>query len=229
MTGVLSGLVPATSAAVAAGVGTVPRPEGWIGTAEQWTQGLGIVLVLLNIIVLLAAWRRVKQATSIRSAIGTLFFGLAVLPVVVIFFGYTHGLAGMETVRACGGCHTMTSHVLDLKDLKSESLAAIHYKNRYILADQCYTCHADYGMFGTISAKFDGLRHVMHYVAGTYPQPIKIRHPYPNVRCLGCHGESQKFLQSAGHPPEVRPQLMSGEVSCLDCHGPAHTPQEAKQ
>ncbi|HXJ85040.1 MAG TPA: NapC/NirT family cytochrome c [Candidatus Methylomirabilis sp.] len=206
----------------------VPRPEGWIGTTSEWTQGLGILLTLLNIVVLLVAWRRLQRAENIRGVIGTLFFGLAVLPVVVMFFGYTHGIPGMETVRACGGCHTMTSHVEDLRDLKSESLAAVHYKNRYILENQCYTCHSDYGMLGTISAKMDGVGHVLHYVAGTYPQPIKIRHPYSNVRCLACHGESQKFLQSPGHPAEVRPQLMSGELSCLTCHAPAHTPREAK-
>src|SRR5262249_23193986 len=158
-----------------------------------------------------------------------LFFALAVLPVVVIFFGYTQGLSGMETVRACGGCHVMTGHVEDLQNTASESLAAVHFKNRYIRENQCYTCHSDYGMLGTVSAKRDGVRHVMHYVAGTYTLPTKIRSPYQNVRCLGCHGESQKFLKSAGHAEDVRPQLMSGGVSCLDCHAPAHTPQEAKR
>src|SRR5215475_13103433 len=78
----------------------VPRPEGWIGTAEQWTQGLGIALSLL--------------------------------PLAVIFLGHTQGFSGMETVRACGGCHAMTGHVKDLTDLQSESLAAVHFKNRYI-------------------------------------------------------------------------------------------------
>jgi nitrate/TMAO reductase-like tetraheme cytochrome c subunit len=215
--------------ALAATATGVPRPEMWIGTPEQWTRGLGIALALLTLAVLVAAWRRLRRGESMRAALGTLFFGLAVLPVLVIFFGYTHGLAGMETVRACGGCHVMTGHVKDLQELQSESLAAVHFKNRYIRENHCYTCHSDYGMFGALSAKADGVRHVVHYVAGTYPVPIKIRHPYQNVRCLGCHGESQKFLKSAGHPDEIRPQVLSGAVSCLDCHGPAHTPAEARK
>src|SRR5262249_28496231 len=74
------------SGAFAASAQGVRLPEGWVGTTDQWTQGLGIVLALLNIVVLLVAWRRLKQVQSIRGVIGTLFFGLAVLPVVVMFF-----------------------------------------------------------------------------------------------------------------------------------------------
>jgi len=117
----------------------------------------------------------------------------------------------------------MDAHVADLRDPGSDSLAATHFKNRYILDDQCYTCHADYGMFGSMSAKLDGVRHVVHYSLGSYKTPLKIARPYPNVRCLGCHGESQKWLKSEGHPPEDQPALFKGDVSCLDCHGPAHT------
>ena len=218
-----------TPAAAFAAVDPVPRPEGWIGTTDQWTQGLGIALALLNLVVLIVGWRRLRNGQPPRAIIGTLFVGLAVLPIIVIFFGYTQGMSGMETVSACGGCHTMTSHVEDLQNPNGEGLAAVHFKNRYIRENQCYMCHSDYGMLGTISAKMAGLRHVMHYMAGTYPDPIKIRHPYSNVRCLTCHAESQKFTKSAGHPDEIRPQLLSGEVSCLTCHSPAHTPMEAKR
>jgi nitrate/TMAO reductase-like tetraheme cytochrome c subunit len=215
-----------TPAALAAGEG-VPRPEGWIGTADQWTQGLGIALVLLNLLLLSLAWRRLRESHAVRPALGLLFIGLVVLPVVVIFLGYSKGMAGMETVHACGGCHVMTAYVDDLRDPASEALAAVHFKNRYILRDQCYTCHSDYGLLGTLSAKMDGVRHMVHYLGGTYTVPLKIAHPFPNVRCLECHGESQKFLRSEGHPAEARPQLMSGEMPCVTCHAPAHTPKEA--
>jgi cytochrome c nitrite reductase small subunit len=217
-----------TPAALAAGEG-VPRPEGWIGTADQWTHGLGIALVLLNLIVLVLAWRRLRQSNAVRPAFGLLFIGLVVLPVIVIFLGYSKGMAGMETVRACGGCHVMTAYVEDLRDPDSEALAAVHFKDRYILENQCYTCHSDYGLLGTLSAKMDGVRHMAHYVGRTYTLPLKIAHPFPSVRCLECHGESQKFLKSEGHPADARPQLMSGEMPCLTCHAPAHTPKKASQ
>jgi hypothetical protein len=82
-------------------------------------------------------------------------------------------------------------------------------------------------MFGTIQAKMEGMGHVRRHLTGAYTLPLKIAHPYPNSRCLACHGSSQKFLKSEGHPKEDMPKLVSGETSCIDCHGPAHTP--AKQ
>jgi cytochrome c nitrite reductase small subunit len=216
-------------ALAAAGANNLPRPAGWVGTTEQWTQGLGIALAALNLVVLFLAWRALTRSGSTQGVRGILFVGLALLPVILIFFGYSQGMSGMETVPACGGCHVMTTHVEDLQDPNSESLAAIHFKNRYIRENQCYTCHSDYGMLGTISAKMDGVGHIAHFLTGTYTHPIKIAHPYPNFRCLECHGESQKYLKSPGHPGDVGPQLLSGEVSCLTCHGPAHTPKEAKR
>jgi cytochrome c nitrite reductase small subunit len=80
-------------------------------------------------------------------------------------------------------------------------------------------------MLGTVSAKLDGVRHIVHYLAGTYTIPLHIAKPYSNVRCLTCHRESQKFLKSAGHPAEVRPALLSGEIPCVSCDAPAHTPE----
>jgi len=212
----------------AAAADDVLRPAGWIGTTDQWTRALGIALAILNLIVLFVAWGRLRHAQTAQGVKATLFFGLAVLPIVVILLSYTQGFSGMETVRACGGCHVMTGHVRDLQDPNSESLAAVHFKNRYIRENHCYTCHSDYGLFGTVSAKMDGVRHVVHYVAGSYTLPITIRHPYANARCLGCHGGSQKFEKSPGHA-EITPQLVSGELPCVSCHAPAHTPQEAKR
>lgn len=221
--------MPAVAVTIAGDGGLVVRPAGWIGTTDQWTQGLGIALVLLNLIVLLVAWRQLGRQEGLQAVMGTLFMGLMVLPVLVIFFGYSKGMAGMEAVEACGGCHVMEAHVRDLINPGSEALAAVHYKNRYIRENHCYTCHSDYGMLGTVSAKMDGMRHVRHYLAGSYTLPLKIARPYSNVRCLACHGQSQKFVKSPGHPPEVRLQLISDEASCVTCHGPVHTPMEAKR
>jgi nitrate reductase cytochrome c-type subunit len=77
-----------------------------------------------------------------------------------------------------------------------------------------------------MTAKLAGLGHVWRYTTGRYTLPIKIAHPYSNARCLTCHGESQKFLTSAGHPKEELPSLMTDKTSCLDCHGPAHPAQK---
>ena len=203
----------------------VPPPQGWIGTTHQWIQGIGLVLAVVNLVVLFVIWRmlRRKRVTTLSKAL--LFGAVLVIPVVVVFLATAHGMEESMTVEACGSCHVMEGHVADLRNPASASLAAVHYKNRYIQADQCYTCHSDYGMFGTVSAKLDGLGHVYHNIAGNYPKPIKIRQPYANVRCLSCHGGAQNFL--ATHEKDQIASLMSNKDSCLDCHGPAHETEAA--
>ena len=206
----------------------VPLPRGWIGTTSDWVRGFGIAFVVVNLVLLAFAWRSLGRAGLTATARGWLFVAVGLVPTMVAFLAFAHGLESSTTVQACGTCHVMTPFVADLHNVKSDTLAATHFKNRYIQERQCYTCHSDYGFAGTLAAKFDGLGHVWRNTTGTYDHPIKIARPYPNVRCLGCHGESQKFLRSPGHPKENLPALMSGQVSCLDCHGPAHpTPARA--
>jgi cytochrome c nitrite reductase small subunit len=205
----------------------VPLPRWWIGTTEDLVRGAGIAFVLLNLVLLVFAWRSLGRTGITPTARGWLFVAVGLVPMMVAFLSFSHGLESSTTVNACGSCHVMTSFVADLQNVTSDTLAATHFKNRYIQERHCYTCHSDYGLAGTIRAKFDGLGHVWRYTTGTYEQPIKIARPYPNVRCLGCHGASQKFLKSAGHPNETLPDLMGGKTSCLDCHAPAH-PAQAK-
>jgi cytochrome c nitrite reductase small subunit len=218
-------------ALAAAGMETaVPRPHGWIGTAEDWARGLGIAFALLDLALLLSLWRGVRVSGLTRATKQLLFFAVAILPLAIVFFGYSYGLEASKSVEACGSCHTMTPYVRDLHDPKSDTLAAVHYKNRFIQQNHCYTCHTDYGMFGTVKAKWEGLGHTVRYTTGAYKLPLKIAHPYPNWRCLNCHGASQKFLDPAKHPKEDMADLISGKTSCLDCHGPPHPrPQKASK
>jgi cytochrome c nitrite reductase small subunit len=219
--------LPALVAVAVEATEAVPLPRGWIGTTSQWVQGFGIAFVLLNLAVLAFAWRSLRQGTVTSIVRGWLFVAVGLIPLMVAFLSFAHGLEGSISVTACGSCHVMTPFVNDLRNVKSDTLAATHFKNRYILDHQCYTCHSDYGFAGTLKAKFDGLGHVWRYATGAYTLPIKIAQPYGNVRCLGCHGESQKFLHAAGHPKEELPNLMTGAASCLTCHGPAHPEQKA--
>jgi nitrate/TMAO reductase-like tetraheme cytochrome c subunit len=213
---------------VAAAQEGVPLPRGWIGTTSQWLQGLGIVFALLNIVLLAFAWGNLRTGTITATTRGWLFVSVGLVPVMVAFLSFAHGLEATATVSACGSCHVMAPFVRDLQNVKSDTLAAMHFKNRYIREDQCYTCHSDYGLGGTIRAKIEGLGHVWRYTTGLYEIPIKIAEPYSNTRCLGCHAGSQKFLNAAGHPKEEMHNLMDGTVSCIACHGPAH-PEQKKE
>jgi nitrate/TMAO reductase-like tetraheme cytochrome c subunit len=198
----------------------VPEPRGFVGTTSQWIQGVGFALAVLDFVLLVVIWRLIRKKGVTRSSKTLLLGAVVVIPAVVVFLATAHGMHAIARVEACGSCHAMDSHVADLRNPASDSLAAIHYKNRYIQEDQCYTCHSDYGAFGTLSAKLDGLGHVYHNLAGNYEKPIKVRRPYSNIRCLSCHGEAQNFL--AKHEKEEIPKLLTGKDSCLDCHGPAH-------
>ena len=130
------------------------------------------------------------------------------------------------TVKACGECHAMEGHVADLRDPKSDSLAAVHYKNRYILENQCYTCHSDYGMFGTREREARrASAHLLQRDRRIREADQDPRTRIPNLRCLSCHGGAQNFL--AKHEKEQIENLLAGKDSCLDCHGPAHKAEEA--
>jgi cytochrome c nitrite reductase small subunit len=223
----LAVLAPAVAAAAVAPAEGVPLPHGWIGTAAQWIEGMGIAFALLNLALLVVAWLRLRPSGLTPTARGWLFVAVGLVPTAVAFLTFVHGLETSSTVASCGFCHVMQPYVQDLRDVKSDTLAATHYKNRYIQERHCYTCHSDYGLTGTVRAKFGGVGHVVRYTTGAYTLPIKIVSPYPNVRCLGCHAGAQKFLNSPAHPQAMMPELMDGTTSCLVCHGPVH-PKDQK-
>jgi cytochrome c nitrite reductase small subunit len=220
-------LFPAAAGADPAAM-VMPKPHGWIGTSDSWARGLGIAFAVLDLVILAFAWRSVRRAGGSPLSKELLFGGIAVLPIAVVFFAYSYGLEASKTVDACGSCHVMTPWVKDLRNPASDTLAAVHFKNRYIQENHCYTCHTDYGMFGTVRAKWDGLGHVYRNSTGRYERPIHIADPYSNLRCLNCHAGSQKFLNPEMHPKEDMADLLSGKTSCLECHGPAHPKPEQK-
>ena len=68
----LAGVLATPSVALAAAGGNdLPRPAGWIGTTEQWTQGLGIVLAALNLLILFLAWRALRRNGSTQGVRGS--------------------------------------------------------------------------------------------------------------------------------------------------------------
>jgi cytochrome c nitrite reductase small subunit len=203
----------------------VPSPHGWIGTTSEWIRGVGLVLAILDVVLLVVIWRMVRSRGVTTASKAMLLGGIVVLPAIVVFLATAHGMQESMTVDACASCHVMAGHAADLRNPASDSLAAVHFKNRYIQTDQCYTCHSDYGMFGTMSAKLEGLGHVYHNMTGNYPKPIKIKSPYSNLRCLSCHGGAANFVVK--HDKDMMPNLLADKDKCIDCHGPAHKPESA--
>ena len=68
-----------------------------------------------------------------------------------LFSGNIAGYEATKTRRFCGSCHVMTPYAKDSEDVASTSLAARHSRNDAFGAENCYACHADYGMFGTVT------------------------------------------------------------------------------
>jgi cytochrome c nitrite reductase small subunit len=174
---------------------------------------IGIVIVLYNLV-------RYRGRTTGPFSWVLLFAGGAIVPMLSLGFGTALVLEKAERVEFCASCHlTMKSYVDDMKNPKSESLAAIHYKNRYIASNQCYTCHTSYGMFGTVEAKMSGMTDLYKYYTRTFHLPIKMRGTYPNEDCLKCHAGSVKW--PVIHD-DFKEQLFKGEMACLDCHRDEH-------
>src|SRR5690242_11510448 len=120
----------------------------------------------------------------------------------------------------------MDPWVRDLHDPNSTNLAAIHFQNRFILEDQCYTCHTDYGLTGPLRAKLTGMVHLFKYETGTYTTPIALYQPYDFGNCLHCHGESKRYREKHADALDA---LADGSMSCTDCHDHIHPEQEAKK
>ncbi|MBZ5722742.1 MAG: NapC/NirT family cytochrome c [Acidobacteriia bacterium] len=179
-------------------------------------------LIVIGMVSLLYSLIRYRGKTAGPVSWGVLVLGAGILPIVVSSAGGVLVFERSQRVALCSSCHlAMKPYVDDMKDPKSQSLAAIHYANRYIADDQCYSCHTSYGMFGTLQAKAEGIVDVFKYYTHTFSVPLKMRHPYSNNDCLKCHGASAKFLASHTHD---RDAMFADEVSCSQCHDDDNPP-----
>ncbi len=193
---------------------------------ETWGSRFLIAILCIGIVLIAFSLIRYKGRTPSPLSWGLLTAALCLVPLGSNGLGTLLVFDRAERVEFCASCHlTMQSFVDDLHDAKSESLAAIHFKNKYIPDNQCYVCHTSYGMFGTVEAKEAGMIDVYKYFTHTYRFPIKMREPYPNHDCLKCHAESAKWLKHEEHVA-AKDDLFADKLKCMDCHAaanPAHT------
>lgn len=180
-------------------------------------------LILTGAALVLYSLLRYRGKPAGMGAWGILILGAGLLPVITSSAGGVLVIQRSQRVGLCNSCHlAMKPYVDDMKNPHSQSLAALHYNNRYIADDQCYSCHTSYGMFGTVQAKAQGVFDVYKYYTHSFTMPLKMRNSYPNNDCLKCHAGSAKFL--ASHKKD-REAMFSDEVSCMQCHeddNPAH-------
>jgi nitrate/TMAO reductase-like tetraheme cytochrome c subunit len=173
----------------------------------------------------------IRQPALVRVTKVWLALGLGVFPMGAAAFGNVQGFEATKEREFCGSCHVMALHAGDAEDPKSHSLSARHARNAMFGSENCYSCHADYGMFGTIVTKAGGMRHVWLYLTEYRTTPIEeakktihLRAPYPNDNCMQCHStRDDLWLKTPDHKSSLE-DVRAGRVSCAGagCHGLAH-------
>jgi nitrate/TMAO reductase-like tetraheme cytochrome c subunit len=187
-----------------------------------------VVLALLSAaLVAVVAWR--SDAPPTRGGKILAFLVLFLLPVFSFAMGVDNQIERSKSTQFCLSCHVMEPFGQSLKVDDPTYLAAAHYQNHRVPADEaCYTCHTNYAMFGSFKAKLAGLRHVYIYYLTKPPAPeaIRIHEPFNNRECLHCHLGARSFEQGVVHTadPDTLPAIKANKLSCISsgCHETVH-------
>lgn len=176
-------------------------------------------------------WYLVARPPLTRATKIALLFGIGVFPILTAGSGNYAGFEATKAREFCGSCHVMTPYLQDVTNPASHSLSAVHTRNEAFGHESCYTCHAEYGMFGTIATKAAGMGHVYHYLL-TYRNmslaqartDIHIKRPFPSATCRRCHSTTAPSWRALPDHRGLAAGLAKGEVDCMGggCHGPAH-------
>jgi nitrate/TMAO reductase-like tetraheme cytochrome c subunit len=199
----------------------------WISTNPLLAAAIGCA----GISTLLVLWFLVRRPALTHATKLVLLAAIGVLPLATASTGNVAGFEATKAREFCGSCHVMTPYKRDSEDPHSTTLAARHARNAMFGDDNCYACHANYGMYGTVITKLGGLRHVYEYVLHYRNMPldearrtIHIRTPFENATCMHCHSTENPTWNAVPEHASLLDRLRDGSVSCASegCHGPAH-------
>ncbi len=187
-------------------------------------------LVCAAVSAAIIVWYLVRRPPLGRLTKVLLLLGLGVMPLGVALTG---NMAGYEyTLKRpfCGSCHVMGPYIRDAENPKSASLAAMHSRNRRFGEESCYTCHADYQLFGAITTKVNGLKHLYYYLteyANTGPDgeggpTIHLYKPFSNSTCMQCHSTELSGWTAVEMHQSMMEDIRKNQASCIDCHSDVH-------
>ncbi len=160
-----------------------------------------------------------------------LLMGLGVLPIGAAMTGNVAGYEHMKMRHFCGSCHVMGPYESECENLESHSLASRHARNKLFGNENCYACHSDYGMFGTVTTKMGGMGHVWRYYTEYRDVPLEesaktihLRAPFPNDNCMQCHSTELDVWNNVPDHKSSLADVRAGRLSCASggCHGFAH-------
>ena len=190
-----------------------------------------LLLLLITTSLALVALVVVRPAlTSTRGGKILAFLAFFLLPVLAGSMGSLEHLERSKRTEFCLSCHVMEDYGKSLHVDDASYLAAAHFQNHRVPRDQaCYTCHTDYVIYGSLTSKLRGLKHVYHNYLGTPSQPIRLYKPYNNRECLHCHLGARSFEEGAVHnaDPETFAAIKANRLSCVSsgCHDMVHNVQ----
>ena len=125
----------------------------------------------------------------------------------------------------------MSPQTSDSDDPQGASLSSRHARNALFGAENCYVCHADYGMYGTVITKLGGMKHVWKYYslyrhvsADEAKKSIRLYKPFPNDSCMQCHSTTDLLWEAVPDHKASLDAVRADRVSCasVGCHGYAH-------
>ena len=146
------------------------------------------------------------------------------LPALCIVAGMNTHMQRSETTKFCTSCHAMVPYGRSLYIDDANYIPAVHFQDHRVPADMaCYSCHADYTIYGPLKDKMRGLTRIYMQYVSSPPNPITIPGGYSNDQCLHCHAGSRKFEESPTHSA-MMDTLKSGQLSCVSsgCHDQIH-------
>lgn len=186
---------------------------------------IGILICQITLSAALAAVFLIRP--SLTSAAGwkiVAFIGLCVLPALCIVGGMNTHVQRSEQTQFCISCHVMIPYGQSLYADDPSHIPAQHFQNHRVPPDMaCYSCHADYSIYGPLMDKMQGLKRIYMQYVSTPPSPITIPGGFKNAQCLHCHLGARNFEENPVHAAMID-SLKSNQTSCLTsgCHDTAH-------
>lgn len=185
----------------------------------------GILIALISLTIILAIFFLIYPAATAGPTGKVLaFVALFILPSLCVAGGMNEHMQRSEQTTFCISCHAMEPYGRSLYVDDPSHIPAQHFQNHRVPADRaCYSCHANYTIYGPFKDKLAGLRRVYMQYVGTPPKVIKIAGGYSNLQCLHCHAGARNFQENPVHQG-LMDSIVSNQMSCISsgCHDTVH-------
>ena len=157
-------------------------------------------------------------------------FGFVALFVFPLLASSAAGKAHLERSKStsfCLSCHVMEQYGRSLHIDDLDHVPAKHFQNNRVPRESaCYSCHTTYTMYGNLSAKLRGLKHLYVQYLGKIPDRVALYTPYNNRECLHCHAGMRKYEETSSHhkSEDMLARAAANELSCVsgNCHDIVH-------